>query len=83
MATKAKKQTSKPKATSKPKRDQFGLQAGTNTAKAAALFAKGSTMKRVKTATGSPQYNVLTWLEKQGHKVERKDGIITVTPKPA
>lgn len=77
------KKTSKPKTPAKPKRDQFGLTVGTNTAKAASLFAKGSTMKRVKTATGSNQYNVLTWLEKQGHKVERKDGMITVTPKPA
>ena len=65
-----------------PTKDTFGLRKGTNTQKAAALFAKGATMAEVKAKTGSNQYNVLKWLERQGHKVTRKDGFITVTPKP-
>ena len=38
-------------------------------------------MGAVKKATGSNQYNILNWLEAQGHKVTRKDGFITVVPK--
>ena len=75
MATKEK--TTKKTAT----KDDFGLRKGSNTAKAATMFRKGATMKEVKTKTGANQYNVLVWLEKQGHKVTRKDGYITVTPK--
>ena len=62
-------------------KDSFGLRKGSNTAKAATMFRKGATMAEVKTKTGSNQYNVLKWLEKQGHKITRKDGFITVTPK--
>lgn len=65
------------------KRDEFGLRPNTNTATAAAMFKKGCTMKQVTEKTGSPQYNVLKWLEAQGHKVQKKDGFITVTPKTA
>ena len=75
MATKEK--TTKKTAT----KDDFGLRKGTNTAKAATMFRKGATMVDVKAKTGSNQYNVLKWLEKQGHKITRKDGFITVTPK--
>ena len=60
---------------------QGGLRKGTNTAKAATMFRKGATMAEVKTKTGSNQYNVLKWLERQGHTIKRKDGFITVTPK--
>ena len=62
-------------------RDSFGLTKGSNTQKAASMFTKGSTMADVKAKTGSNQYNCLKWLEKQGHKITRKDGFITVTPK--
>jgi len=62
-------------------KDKFGLRTGTNTHKAAALFAKGATMADVKKATGGNQYNILHWLKRQGHKITRKDGFITVTPK--
>jgi len=62
-------------------RDKFGLTKGTNTQKAASMFRKGATMAEVKAKTGSNQYNVLKWLERQGHKITRKDGYITVTPK--
>ena len=62
-------------------RDKFGLKKGSNTQKAATMFRKGATMADVKTKTGSNQYNVLKWLEKQGHKITRKYGYITVTPK--
>ena len=44
------------------------------------MFRKGATMAEVKTKTGSNQYNVLKWLERQGHTIKRKDGFITVTP---
>ena len=53
----------------------------TNTSKAAAMFEKGNTMADVRSETGGNQYNVLKWLERQGHVVRRKDGHITVTPK--
>ena len=62
-------------------KDTFGLKKGTNPQKAATMFRKGATMADVKTKTGSNQYNVLKWLEAQGHKITRKDGFITVTPK--
>ena len=62
-------------------KDKFGLRKGSNTQKAATMFTKGATMADVKAKTGSNQYNVLKWLEKQGHKITRKDGFITVTPK--
>ena len=66
-----------------PTKDPFGLRKGTNTHKAATMFAKGATMADVKTKTGSNQYNVVKWLEKQGHKVTRdkETGVITVVPK--
>ena len=78
MSGKKEDEMAKQKTTTK---NDFGLRTGTSTHKAAALFAKGSTMADVKKATGGNQYNVLQWLEKQGHKVTRKDGFITVTPK--
>ena len=67
-----------------PTKDPFGLRKGTNTHKAASLFAKGSTMADVRKATGSNQYNVLVWLERQGHKITRdkETSVITVIPKP-
>jgi len=47
------------------------------------MFFKGSTMADVKKATGSNHYNILVWLEMQGHKVTRdkETGVITVVPK--
>ena len=74
-------------ATTKPdkaaQRDRFGLRDGSRVSQAVSLFSRkdGATMKEVKEATGSGQYNILNWLERQGHKVTRKDGIITVIPK--
>ena len=35
----------------------------------------------VRSETGGNQYNVLKWLERQGHTVRRKAGIYIVTPK--
>lgn len=66
-----------------PTKDPFGLRKGTKTHKAATMFTKGATMADVKAKTGSNQYNVLVWLEKQGHKITRdkKTGMITVVPK--
>ncbi len=61
--------------------DQFGLRRATATSKAAGMFTKGCQMGAVKKATLSNQYNILRWLEAQGHKVTRKDGFITVVPK--
>jgi len=65
-------------------KDKFGLRKGTNTQKAATMFARGSTMANVKAKVGSNQYNVLKWLERQGHKITKdaETGIITVVPKP-
>ncbi len=65
------------------KKDAFGLRPGTKTATAASMFRKGASMADVKKRTGSNQYNILKFLENQGHKVTRKDGVITVTPKTA
>ena len=62
-------------------RDSFGLQAGSKRSKAAAIMSKGATMADVKKRVGQTHYNLLKWLERQGHKVTRKDGFITVTPK--
>jgi hypothetical protein len=54
---------------------------GSKVSQAVALFEKGSTMKTVKEKTGGPQNNVLKKLAKDGHKVERYDGMIKVTHK--
>ena len=80
MATKEKTKTTKTAT-----KDDFGLRKGSNTAKAATMFRKGATMADVKTKTGSNQYNVLKWLEKQGHQItkDKKSGLITVIPKAA
>ncbi len=81
MATKAKKRNSKTKPKAAAKRDKFGLKVGSKVGKAAAMFENGSTMADVRSETGGNQYNVLKWLERQGHAVRRKDGVYTVTPK--
>ena len=82
----ARKATAKTKPTTKPeaKKDEFGLRKTTNTSTAASMFKKGCTMQDVKKKTGSNQYNVLKFLERQGHKVskDKETGVITVTPKP-
>ncbi len=61
--------------------DKFGLRTGSAVSKAAAMFERGGTMADVKKATGSNQYNILQKLKTVGHKVNRKDGLITVAPK--
>ncbi|KKN90050.1 hypothetical protein LCGC14_0231630 [marine sediment metagenome] len=65
----------------KVERDDFGLKVGTKASEAAALFAKGAKMKDVKETTGTTHYNLLTNLEKKGHKVTKEDGVITLTVK--
>ena len=77
----SKEKTTKKTAT----KDSFGLRKGSNTQKAATMFTKGATMADVKAKTGSNQYNVLKWLEKQGHQItkDKKSGLITVIPKAA
>jgi len=62
-------------------RDRFGLHKGSKRSKAADIMSKGATMADVKKKVGQTHYNLLGWLAKQGHKVTRKDGFITVTPK--
>ena len=64
-------------------RDRFGLQVGSKVSRAAEMFAQesGCSMSTVTETVGGPQYNLLRFLERQGHKVVRRDGIITVLPK--
>ena len=64
-------------------RDRFSLRVDSKRSKAAEMFARdgGCAMKQVTESVGGPQYNLLRFLERQGHKVVRKDGIITVIPK--
>ena len=63
--------------------DRFSLRVDSKRSKAAEMFARdgGCAMKQVTETVGGPQYNLLRFLERQGHKVVRKDGIITVIPK--
>ena len=62
-------------------RDRYGLVVGTKVSQAVALFEKGAPMKLIKEKLGGPQNNVLDKLRKQGHLVEKFDGVIKVTHK--
>lgn len=63
------------------KRDRFGLVVGSKVSDAVKLFEKGASMKTVKDKTGGPQNNVLKKLSRDGHLVEKYDGVIKVTHK--
>jgi len=55
------------------KLDAFGFRLGTKKAMAAAMYAKkpGATLSEVKKAVGTPQFNVLTEMDKRGFVIER------------
>lgn len=76
-AAKGPKAPRKPASAKLPKAetDKFGLRKGTKASESAAMFAKaaGSTMAKVKEATGDTCYNLLNKLKERGHKV-KKDG---------
>lgn len=56
------------------KLDDFGFRKGSIKSRAAALYAakKGATLKEVKEAVGSVQFNLLTELEEKGFTIDRK-----------
>lgn len=65
-------------------KDRFGLFAGTQASKAAALYEKGCTVKHVTDVLGGKHRNVLTKLAQIGHTVEKLEGgIYKVTHKDA
>lgn len=82
--TKKKAKAAKPakdKQTPEVKRDEFGLSVKSLSHVAAQMFVKGAKMSDVKKETGNNHYNMLRKLEAKGHKIERKDGVITLTAK--
>lgn len=78
----------KPKRAKKPKKekhsgevDKFGCAVGTKASAAAALFAKGVTMKEVKDTVGDTFYNLLKRMKAAGHRVEKDGDKYTLTAK--
>jgi hypothetical protein len=61
--------------------NRYGIRLGTNAATAIEMFEKGAPMRKVKDATGTNHYNLLTRLVDEGHKVSHLEGVIKVTHK--
>jgi hypothetical protein len=61
--------------------DKFGIQKNSKASQAVAMFEKGASMKQIKEKLGGPQNNILLRLQREGHLVERYDGLIKVTHK--
>lgn len=55
-------------------KDKFGITIGTKSHQAVLLYEQGTTAKEILTKVGGRHYNILTKLEKDGHKVDKRPG---------
>lgn len=55
-------------------KDKFGITIGTKSHQAVLLYEQGTTAKEILTKVGGRHYNILTKLEKDGHKVTKIPG---------
>lgn len=61
--------------------DKFGSMKGSKNSQALAMFEKGATTKEVKEALGGTYYNILKRCVEQGHVLDKKGAVITLTHK--